>query len=50
MMWAMVLLGLLVGVVPLLAAAALVRYLSQSRERPARHLTPRSDRSRGCGS
>ena len=32
MMWAMVLLGLLVGVVPLLAAAALVRYLSQSRD------------------
>ena len=31
-MWAMVLLGLLVGVVPLLAAAALVRYLSQSRD------------------
>ena len=31
-MWGMLLLGLLVGLVPLLAAAALVRYLSQSRD------------------
>ena len=30
-MWGMLLLGLLVGMIPLLADAALVRYLSQSR-------------------
>ena len=56
-MWGLLLLGLLVGVVPLLAAAALVRHLSQSRDNgregayPALRLQPRkgvgSDRLEG---
>ena len=41
-MWGMLLLGLLVGLVPLLAAAALVRYLSQSRGSGHQGASPRA--------
>ena len=41
-MWGLLLLGLLVGVVPLLAAAALVRYLSQSRDNGHQGASPRA--------
>ena len=41
-MWGLLLLGLLVGVVPLLAAAALVRQLSQSRDNDRQGASPRA--------
>ena len=41
-MWGLLLLGLLVGVIPPLAAAALVRYLSQSRDNGHQGASPRA--------
>ena len=40
--WGLLLLGLLVGVIPLLAAGALVRYLSQSRDNGHQGASPRA--------
>ena len=40
--WGLLLLGLLVGLVPVLAAAALVRHLSQSRDNGHKGAPPRA--------